>query len=206
MVNKMGRNIVINNVAIFLIVCAFLGLNDKKALCMTFSLTGSQINEAIEYGQKNKLKSLKEFTKPWVSHLGEKVGWATLWSPYHNLAFKSQKAAVERRSLSENEIFKALRIKESITFTVSVFGDYMQFARGYNAILYCNEKMIYPVLSYFPEFAEPSSFYPETPIYVAGCVFKFPAEEIVIDSMITLVVTDPEGKEFKFPFDLSHIN
>ncbi|MDR4504617.1 MAG: hypothetical protein MRK01_07480 [Candidatus Scalindua sp.] len=202
----MGRKKQIKNVAIFLIFCAFLCLNYNKAHCMTFTLSGSQINEAIEYGQKNKLQSLGEFTKPWVFHLGEKEGWATLWSPYHNLAFKSKKAAVEKRSLTQDEIFKALRIKESLTFTVSVFGDFMQFARGYNAILYCNEKMIYPVLSYFPEFAEPSSFYPETPLYVAGCVFKFPAEEIIIDSIITLVVTDPDGKEFKFPFDLPHIN
>lgn len=202
----MGRNVLIKNVVTILIFCALLCLNDKKAFCMTFNLTSSQINEAIEYGQKNKLKSLREFTKPWVSYLGDKEGWATLWTPYHNIAFKSQKAAVEKRTLSQNELFKALRIKESLTFTVSVFGDYMQFARGYNAILYCNEKMIYPIFSYFPEFAEPSSFYPETPVYVAGCVFKFPMEEIITDSTITLVVTNPEGKEFKFPFDLTHVN
>ncbi len=206
MVTKISKNLLFNSVVIIVIFCVLLCLNNKKAFCMTFNLTSIQINNAIEYGQKNKLYSLREFTKPWVSYLGEKEGWATLWTPYHNLAFKSKKAAVENRNLSQNEIFKALRIKESLTLTVSVFGDYMQFARGYNAILYCNEKMIYPVLSYTPEYAEPSSFYPDTPIYVAGCVFKFPIEDVIIDYAITLVVTNPEGKELKFTFDLPSIN
>lgn len=204
--NSMNRKIMIKSTIFFLVFCTLLWLTSIKAYCMTFNLSSSEINEAIEYGKTNKLESLGEFTKQWVSHLGEKVGWATIWTPYHNVAFKSKKAAVERRDLSQEEIFKALRLKESLTFTVSLFGDYMQFAHGYNAILYCNEKIIYPVLSYFPEYAEPSSFYPESPIYVAGFVYKFPTEEIIIDSVINLVVTDPEGHEFKFTFDLSTIN
>ncbi len=206
MFNKIKKYILLKNIVIVSIVCTILCLNLKDTFCLSLNLDSSQINEAIEYGSKNKLYSLKEFTKPWVSYLGDSVGWATLWSPYHNLAFKSQKAAVERRTLTQNEVFKALRIKESLTFTVSVFGDYMQFARGYNAILYCNEKMIFPVLAYIPEFAEPSSFYPEEPAYVAGCVFKFSTEDLLTDTAITLVVTDREGKEFKFPFDLPNVN
>ena len=203
---SINRKITILCTIFFLAFCTFLGLTNTKAYCMTTNLTSSKINEAIEYGKTNKLESLGKFTKPWVSHLGEKVGWATIWTPYHNVAFKSKKAAVERRNLSQDEIFKALRLKNNLTFTVSLFGDYMQFARGYNAILYCNEKIIYPVLSYFPEYAEPSSFYPESPVYVAGFVYKFPTEDVINDSVINLVVTDPEGHEFKFPFDLSTIN
>ncbi len=172
---------------------------------MSFNLTNSQINEAIEYGKNNRRMSLKEFIKPWVIHLGDEIGWATLYTAYHNVAFKSKKAAVERREMSQGEILRALYIKKNMTFTVSVFGDYMEFARGYNAILSCGDKTIYPIYSYFPEYAEPSSFYPNLPSFVAGCVFKFPKEDINTNSNITLLVTSPEGKELKFVFVLAKI-
>ncbi len=172
---------------------------------MSFNLANSQINEAIEYGKKNRRMSLKEFIKPWVVHLGDEIGWATLYTAYHNVAFKSKKAAVERREMSQGEILRALHIKENMTFTVSVFGDYMEFARGYNAICSCGDKTIYPIYSYFPEYAEPSSVYPNLPSFVAGCVFKFPKEDIDPNSNITLLVTSPEGKELKFVFVLTKI-
>lgn len=158
--------------AIALVLFIIMSLIDKTAYCMSFKLMSSQINEAIEYGKNNRRASLKDFTAPWVVHIGEKTGWATLWTPYHNVAFKAKKAAVERRTLSQNEIFRALHIKESMTFAVSVFGDYMEFARGYNAILYSEDKAIYPIFSYFPDYAEPSKFYPDSPAFVAGCVFN----------------------------------
>ncbi len=186
-------------------VCFIVTIISKTTYCITFDLSSNQINEAIEYGKNNRRASIKDFIKPWVVQLGAKTGWATLYTPYHNVAFKAKKAAVERRDLSQGEIFKALLIKESLTLTVSVFGDYMQFARGYNAILFHGEKNIYPVFAYFPEFAEPSEFYPEPPVYVAGCVFKFPTEEIDPNAVVTLFVTSPEGDKFKFEFDLSKI-
>jgi hypothetical protein len=178
---------------------------NETTYSMSFDLTNSQINEAIEYGKKNRRMSLKEFITPWVAHIGDNIGWATLYTAYHNIAFKSKKAAIERREMSQSEILRALYIKENMTFTVSVFGDYMEFARGYNAFLSCGDKTIYPIYSYLPEYAEPSRFYPNSPSFVAGCVFKFPKENIAPNSNITLLVTSPEGKELKFAFDLAKI-
>lgn len=173
--------------------------------CMSLNLTASQINEAIEYGKNSKRLSPAEFAAPWVVRLDEKSGWATLWTPFHNVAFKAKKAAVERRELSQGEVLRALHIKESLTLVVSVFGEYMEFAKGYNAILYSNNKPVYPIYSYFPDFAEPSHFYPEEPAFVAGCVYKFPIEDIDQNSKVKLLVTSPEGKELEFDFDLVNI-
>jgi len=184
---------------------AIMSLVVKTTYCMSVNLTAGQINEAIKYGQTNRLASPRDFAAPWVVRLDEKDGWATLWTPYHNVAFKAKKAAVERRQLSQSEIFRALYIKESLTFAVSVFGEYMEFARGYNAILYSGDKIVYPIYSYFPEFAEPSSFYPEEPAFVAGCVYKFSIEDINQNSEARLLVTSPEGKELEFVFDLANV-
>jgi len=191
-----------------ILVLAFftiISLMGKTVYCVSLNLTPNQINEAIEYGKKNKRLSPTNFAKPWVVHLDEKSGWATLWTPYHNVAFKAKKATVERRELSDGEILRALHFKESLTFVVSVFGEYMEFAKGYNAILYSEDKPIYPMYSFLPDFAEPSRFYPEEPAYVAGCVYKFPVENINQNSTLKLLVTSPEGKELEFPFDLVKI-
>ncbi|MBT3879612.1 MAG: hypothetical protein HON76_07475 [Candidatus Scalindua sp.] len=178
----------------------------KTAYCVSLDLTPNQINEAIEYGKKNKRLSPTNFAEPWVVHLDdEKSGWATLWTPYHNVAFKAKKATVEKRELSEGEILRALHFKESLTFVVSVFGEYMEFAKGYNAILYSEDKPIYPMYSFLPDYAEPSRFYPEIPAYVAGCVYKFPVENLNQSSALKLLITSPDGKELEFPFDLVKI-
>ncbi len=190
---------------IVLTLFAIMSLTCNTAYCMSLNLTSNQINEAIKYGQTNRLASPKDFAEPWVVRLDEKSGWAALWTPYHNVAFKAKKAAVERRELSQREILRALHIKESLTFVVSVFGEYMEFARGYNAILYSEGKTVHPIYSYFPDFAEPSSFYPEEPAFVAGCVYKFSIEDINQNSEARLLITSPEGKELEFVFDLVNV-
>jgi len=86
----------------FFVVISLMG---ETAYCVSLNLTPDQINEAIEYGKKNKRLSPTNFAAPWVVHLDEKSGWATLWTPYHNVAFKAKKATVERRELSEGEIY-----------------------------------------------------------------------------------------------------
>jgi hypothetical protein len=192
-------------IVFILAFCAIISFVAKPAYCMSVQLTASQINEAVEYGKNSKRLSPAEFAAPWIVRLDEKSGWATLWTPFHNVAFKAKKAAVENRELSQGEILRALHINESLTLVVSVFGEYMKFAKGYNAILYSNDKPVYPIYSYFPEFAEPSSFYPEEPAFVAGCVYKFPIDDIDQDSNAKLLITSPEGKELEFEFDLVHI-
>ena len=191
--------------ALILAFLTIISLTGKTAYCLSLNLTPTQINEAIEYGKENKRLSPTNFAEPWVVRLDEKKGWATLWTPYHNVAFKAKKATVERRELSEGEILRALHFKESLTFVVSVLGESMEFAKGYNAILYSGSKPIYPMYSFFPDYAEPSRFYPEEPAFLAGCVYKFPAEEIDRNSTLKLLITSPEGNELEFPFDLVKI-
>ena len=195
----------LKKITLILALFTIISLMGKTAHCVSLDLTPSQINEAIEYAKKNKRLSPTNFAEPWVVNLGEKSGWATLWTPYHNVAFKAKKAAVEKRELSEGEILRALHFKESLTFVVSIFGHYMEFAKGYNAILYSEDKPVYPMYAFFPDFAEPSRFYPEEPAYVAGCVYKFPVENINQNSTLKLLITSPEGNELEFAFDLVKI-
>ena len=51
---------------------AIMSLAYKTAYCMSVNLTSNQINEAIKYGQTNKLASPRDFAAPWVVRLDEK--------------------------------------------------------------------------------------------------------------------------------------
>ena len=61
-------------VALAICIITITSLTNETAYSMSFNLTNSQINEAIEYGKKNRRMELKEFINPWVTHLGDDTG------------------------------------------------------------------------------------------------------------------------------------
>src|SRR3989338_1245387 len=86
----------------FLVLCA-------PVQGMLINLTPGQIEEAIEYGKAGKDTKMADFSKEWTVSLGEKVGWATLYSEFHNLAYKARKAVVEKRELFPHAVHAAYR-------------------------------------------------------------------------------------------------
>jgi hypothetical protein len=84
----------LKKITLILALFTIISLAGKTAYSVSLNLTPSQVNEAIEYGKKNKRLSPTNFAGPWVVHLDEKSGWATLWTPYHNVAFKSKKTPI----------------------------------------------------------------------------------------------------------------
>ena len=95
---------------------AIMSLTNNTAYCMSVNLTVDQINKAIKYGHTNKRTSPKDFAAPWIVRLDEKSGWATLWTPYHNVAFKAKKAAVERRETISKRNIKGITYQGKLDF------------------------------------------------------------------------------------------
>lgn len=190
----------------FLVVFPFLtGLFVVNANAIIINLTQNQIKEAIDYGKKRNLILLGDFSDSWSVRLSKKEGWATLYTGYHNLAFKARKASIENYELSKQKIAEALAISDLLTFTISIFGDSIDFAQEYHASLRVNGKMISPVFEYAPEYAEPSEFWPEMPDHVAGCVAKFPLDGISPTSKVTLIMKPFDGDVLEYDFDLSRM-
>ena len=167
------------------------------------NINETEINEAIKLGEKNKRTLLGEFTKDWTVSLGKKVGWATLYTGFHNLAFKSRKASIENKELTKKEINKALEISQDLTFTVSILGNSMGFAREYHGMLKIGKDLIAPSFEFIPETTESSEFWPDSPDSIAGCVFKFPMDDIDEDSKVVLILQPFDGEVLQFNFDLS---
>jgi len=182
------------------------GLFASKPAYAAFSkLTPEQIQEAIEYGQKNKAMDMAGFSRPWIVSLGKGIGAATLFTPFHNLAYKARKMAVERREMTGEDIKQTLEAGDVLSFSVTVYGEDYDFAMHHTAQLNQKDAIIQPDFEFAPEIAEASEFWPNSPANVARLVFKFPAKDIDFNCLTTLIIIIPGGEEMSFPFDLSKI-
>ncbi|GAB64292.1 MAG: hypothetical protein DWB56_09220 [Candidatus Jettenia sp.] len=168
-------------------------------------LTPEQVQEAIEYGQKNKSLDMVTFSKSWTVSLEKGKGFATLFTPYHNIAYKARKFAVEHREFTNREIQEVLQTGDSLSFSVTVYGDEYDFALHYSAMVYQKDTVIQPEFEFIPEIAEASESWPDSPSYLARLVFKFPMNDIDLNTSIAFVVMVPGGEEVHFHFDLAKI-
>ncbi|MGR3221086.1 MAG: hypothetical protein ACUZ8H_14915 [Candidatus Anammoxibacter sp.] len=192
------------NLVYFVIVSLFLAnvyITSSNAVLLNIS--GADIDEAIAYGAKNKRTILGDFSKDWTVSLGAKVGWATLYTGFHNIAYKARKASIEHKEITKKDIDRALESDSDLTFTVSLLGNYTDFAREYHSMLKFGKDLIAPSFEFIPDIAGASGYWPEEPDSIAGCVFKFPIEGIDGNSIVTLVLRPFDGDVLEFIFDLS---
>lgn len=174
----------------------------KPVYAVNLKLTPEEIQEAVEYGQKNKNMDMAAFSKQWTVSLDKGKGAATVFTPYHNIAYKVRKAAVERKEFTSKDIQDALEIGNALTFSVTVYGDEYDFAMHCTAKLYQKEAVIHPEFEFLPEIADASEFWPDSPSNLARLVFKFPVKGIDLSVPITLAAIAPGGDETLFNFDL----
>lgn len=177
----------------------------KPVHAVSLKLTPEEIQKAVEYGQKNKTMDIAAFSKQWTVSLDKGKGSATLFTPYHNVAYKARKAAVERKEFTSKDIQGALEIGDAFTFSVTVYGEEYDFALHYSAKLYQKEEVIHPEFEFAPEIADASEFWPNSPCHSARLVFKFPVKNIDLNIPVTLVAVAPGGEETLFNFDLPNM-
>lgn len=176
-------------------------IDESNGIILNISET--EIDEAVKFGKENRRTLLGEFSKDWTVSLGAKVGWATLYTGFHNVAFKSRKASIENKELTKKEINRALEISKELTFTVSILGNSMDFAREYHGMLKIGKDLIAPSFEFVPDAAGSSEFWPDFPDNIAGCVFKFPIDGIDKNSTVFLILKPFDGDVLQFNFDLS---
>ncbi len=70
-------------------------------------------------------------------------------------------------------------------------------------MLKLGNNLISPTYEFLPEFADTSEFWPELPDSIAGCVFKFPVENVKDNSLLTLILKPFDGDVLQFDFKLS---
>lgn len=175
----------------------------RSTYAVSLELSAEQIAEAVEYGQKNKSIEISLFSKPWTICKEKGIGSATLFTPFHNIAYKARKFAIEHRDFSQKDIVQAVEIGDTFVFSVTVYGDEYDFCTRYTAKLYYKDDVIQPEFEFIPDIAEASEFWPEPPSHAARLVFKFPTKDVDLNELVTLAVVAPGGEETLFDFDLS---
>lgn len=194
---------------IFLLSCISFLVSDLSALkaahAVYLRLTPEQIQEAVEYGQSNKNLDMAIFSKEWTVSLGKGKGFATIFTPYHNIAYKVKKSAIERREVTNREIQEILHAGDTLAFSVTVYGDEYDFALHYSAVLYQKDTIAQPEFEFIPAIADASEFWPDEPSCLARLVFKFPAKDVDLTTPVIFSVQVPGGEEILFDFDLSKI-
>ncbi|MBE7443986.1 MAG: hypothetical protein HS132_01465 [Planctomycetia bacterium] len=192
---------------IFLLTCAFCVspwlFVIKPVHAIFLELTTQQIEEAIEYGKKNKHIEIAAFSKPWTNCKDKGQGTATLFTPFHNIAYKARKSAIEHREFMHNDIVSAAEIGDTFTFSATVYGDEYDFCPNYTAKLYYKDDVIQPEFEFAPPIADASEFWPDSPSHSARLVFKFPTKGVDLSALITLAIVAPGGEESLFDFDLA---
>jgi hypothetical protein len=154
-------------------------------------------------GKKTNALRYHCFSKPWTICKEKGLGTATLFTPFHNIAYKARKFAVEQREFTQKNIMQAAEIGDAFTFSVTVYGDEYDFCVHYTAKLYYKDDVIQPEFEFTPDIAEASEFWPDSPSHSARLVFKFPTKDIDLNGVVTLAVVAPGGEETVFDFDLS---
>ncbi len=175
----------------------------KQTHAIFLKLAPEQIQEAVQYGQQNKNLDIAAFSKQWTVTQEEHKGFATLFTPYHNIAYKARKSAVERREFTNSEIMEALQGGDTLTFSVTVYGDQYDFAMYYSSMLHQKDTVIQPEFEFAPLIADASQFWPNSPSYTARLVFKFPSKGIDPNTPATFIIVVPGGEEILYNFDLS---
>lgn len=194
------KNVSLLVAVFFLLTCLFL---IKPTEAVFLELSTEQIEEAAEYGKKNKNMEIALFSKPWTVCKEKGMGSATLFTPFHNIAYKARKFAVERKEFTQKDILNAVEIGNSMAFSVTVYGDEYDFCVHYTAKLYYKDEVIQPEFEFAPDIAEASEFWPDPPSHAARLVFKFPTTGIDSNALVSLAIVAPGGEENVFDFNLS---
>ncbi|MFQ5956418.1 MAG: hypothetical protein ACE5KK_01440 [Candidatus Brocadiales bacterium] len=197
-------------------MCTFVKIFTCCLLLSTFLTTQAEsiqlylsekdIGDAVEYGTSRRDLTHPELLKDWRVDLGYGVGSATIITPFGSIAVLAKEMARRFREPTDREIREALdKEKGELRFGCSLYGDNAWFADDYKATLMYKDKKLEPSETEIPSSAKYTRSYPDSPRYWALCFFDFEIINIDPNARVTLILKDGEGKELKFPFDLSRL-
>lgn len=178
----------------------------SQAESIQLYLTDKDIREAIEYGTTRRDLTHPELLRNWRIDLGYGVGSATIVTPFGSIVVLAKDMARRFREPSDYEIRKTLdEQKGKLVFGCSLYGESAWFADNYEVALMYKDKKLDPIEKEIPTTADYTRSYPDSPRYWVLCFFKFDVPDIDPNAKVTLILKSGEGKELKFPFDLSKL-
>ncbi|MFQ5989860.1 MAG: hypothetical protein ACE5K9_08095 [Candidatus Methylomirabilales bacterium] len=181
-----------------------LGLLPHQAQAVSLSLSTTQIDEALRYGQKSRAIPFALFAQEWraegVQGPNQRLG-GTAWlqSPFARVAHASWAAAHRGFPVNVTDLDRQLKqVGSRLAFAVTLMSP-QQHAETYQVSLHQAGKIVYPS---HVERGQDDSDREMAWVYLY-CLF--PAEEVDLQETVILVVTDKHGDLLPFIFDLSQM-
>jgi len=185
-----------------MILILVLALLPYQAQALSLSLSPSQIEEALDYGQKARALPFAVFAREWrtegVQRADQRLGGiAWLQSPFARVAHTGWTAAHRGLSLNAEEVKRQLKdMGPRLAFAITLLSP-TEDAETYDVSLHQAGEIIDPS---HVEKGQDDSGEEMSWVYLY-CVF--PAEGIDLQGTVILVVTGPQGDQLPFVFDLS---
>jgi hypothetical protein len=180
-----------------LVVIAAAAIAVGEAAAASFTLSEADKRAAMRVGERST--TAEDFDREWhVSHDG---GDVTVLTPFHRLAVAARHAAFKNTPLKPAEVERLLK-KEAgrLVVWVRLRGRSENFARYYAPRLTQGTREIRP--SFVQN--ERTALRQDDGVYLALCVYGFPAGDLDGRGRATLVVADADGRDVgRFTLDLS---
>ena len=182
----------------------FLVLLPHQAQAVSLSLSGTQVEEALRYGQEARELPFAFFTREWraegMQGPGQRLGGtARLQSPFARVAHTGWTAAHRGLALNKTDLQRQFKqVGPRLTFAVTLVSPPKR-AGMYQVSLHQAGEIIGPT---YVEKAQDISGDEMAWVYL-HCLF--PAEQVDLQGTVILVVTDEHGDQLPFVFDLSRM-
>lgn len=167
------------------------------------AMTDAEISAAINYGKNHKDDFMVDFQKPWTVFLGygSGKGSATIFTPYHYLAFIARNSARENSDM-DSEVLCRLCAEnyKDLYFEVILYGDEDGFDRDYKTVVLKDGREI-PILKIFHQ------GYDQAREYTVSSQQKlyFPVDILQEKDKITLRIVKPKASSLDFVFELERV-
>ena len=167
-----------------------------------WKLKEEEIEEAINFGKKNKGQLFIDFQREWSVDLGYDKGSAVVYTPFYRVALLSYNSAREKSSLPYSLVNKVnIESARHLSFMVSLRSMDEEKLKGYSQFyIKCGGKIIKPESSYVHPVIGTGRDY----LCVNEVNLKFLAKDISRKGKIVLVAKNKE--ELDFRFDLSKVH
>lgn len=191
----------------FLFIIFLFFIFSKDAHAVYYFLSDEQIEDAIQYGERNKDTDNVSFLTEWVNVSDDGYEWAALNTKFSIIAYEAKQAALASKKLTETQIYQFIsEVEDILSFRVILYGNSPDFARDYRAVLLYKNKPIQPVNEQNDVHAKPTNLGIRIPvIYRATCRYDFPNYYIEPDEEVILVILSPLSKERRFVFNLKEM-
>ncbi|HQU31748.1 MAG: hypothetical protein HRU72_03090 [Planctomycetia bacterium] len=177
------------------------------AIAIYYNLSDEQVEQAIEYGEKNNDLDYMTFLSEWVVISQEGYEWAALNTKFNLLAYEAKQASLSARKLTEAQIYHSfLKTEDILSFHVVLYGNSPDFSKDYHAVLLYKNKPIQPVTEQNDTHARLANFGIRLAAgYRATCRYDFPDYYVEPDEEVTLIILSPLNKERRFVFHLKEM-